>query len=216
MLTGIKAVIFDMDGVIIDSEPLWRRAMIQSFTEIGIPFSDEDCRITTGLRFIEVAEYWFTRHNISHMTVFEFDHLVIHRLCELIKNEGRLMEGVSEVLTYLKQEGYKVALGTSSNVLLMNTVIDELGIRNYFDAVCSAEHLEYGKPHPQVFLNCAKVLGVKSNECLVVEDSVNGVIAAKAAQMRVLAVPEDENWHNPKFAIAEYKFHSLKEFMKIG
>ena len=61
MLTGIKAVIFDMDGVIIDSEPLWRRAMINSFTEIGIPFSDEHCRLTTGLRFKEVADFWFKK-----------------------------------------------------------------------------------------------------------------------------------------------------------
>ena len=143
------------------------------------------------------------------MTVFEFDHLVIHRLCELIKTEGSLIRGVEEVLTYLQKEQYKIALGTSSNVLLMNTVLDELGIRPYFDAVCSAEHLEYGKPHPEVFLNCSKILGVKPKECLVIEDSVNGVIAAKAAQMKVVAVPEEHNRHNPRFAIADYRIDSL-------
>lgn len=215
MFAGIKAVIFDMDGVIIDSEPLWRRAMIQSFNEIGIPFSEEECRLTTGLRFIEVAEYWFTRHRIEHMTVFEFDHKVISHLCELIKAEGKLMQGVEEVLAYLKREGFKIALGTSSSTLLMNTVVDELGIRPYFDTVCSAEHLEFGKPHPEVFINCAKELKVKPVECLVIEDSVNGVIAAKAAQMKVLAVPEDINRNNPKFAIADYKLNSLKEFWKM-
>lgn len=215
MFAGIKAVIFDMDGVIIDSEPLWRRAMIQSFNEIGIPFSEEECRLTTGLRFIEVAEYWFTRHRIEHMTVFEFDHKVISHLCELIKAEGKLMQGVEEVLAYLKREGFKIALGTSSSTLLMNTVVDELGIRPYFDTVCSAEHLEFGKPHPEVFINCAKELKVKPVECLVIEDSVNGVIAAKAAQMKVLAVPEDINHNNPKFAIADYKLNSLKEFWKM-
>lgn len=215
MFAGIKAVIFDMDGVIIDSEPLWRRAMIQSFNEIGIPFSEEECRLTTGLRFIEVAEYWFTRHRIEHMTVFEFDHKVISHLCELIKAEGKLMQGVEEVLVYLKREGFKIALGTSSSTLLMNTVVDELGIRPYFDTVCSAEHLEFGKPHPEVFINCAKELKVKPVECLVIEDSVNGVIAAKAAQMKVLAVPEDINHNNPKFAIADYKLNSLKEFWKM-
>lgn len=215
MFAGIKAVIFDMDGVIIDSEPLWRRAMIQSFNEIGIPFSEEECRLTTGLRFIEVAEYWFTRHRIEHMTVFEFDHKVISHLCELIKAEGKLMQGVEEVLAYLKREGFKIALGTSSSTLLMNTVVNELGIRPYFDTVCSAEHLEFGKPHPEVFINCAKELKVKPVECLVIEDSVNGVIAAKAAQMKVLAVPEDINRNNPKFAIADYKLNSLKEFWKM-
>lgn len=216
MLTGIKAIIFDMDGVIIDSEPLWRRAMIQSFNEIGIPFTDEECRMTTGLRFIEVAEFWFNKHGITNMTIFEFDHLVISRLCDLIKNEGKLMHSVEDALKYLKKEGYKIALGTSSNLLLMNTVIDELGIREYFDAVCSAQHLEYGKPHPEVFINCAKELHIKPAECLVIEDSVNGVIAAKAAQMKVLVVPEEENAGNPKFAIADYKLRSLEEFLKLA
>lgn len=215
MLNTIKAIIFDMDGVIIDSEPLWRRAMIQSFNEIGIPFTDEECRMTTGLRFIEVAEYWFTQHKVEHLTVFEFDHLVISRLCGLIKQEGKLMPGVEQALQYFRRFNFKIALGTSSNVLLMNTVIDELGIRNYFDAVCSAEHLEYGKPHPEVFLNCAKELNVKANECLVIEDSVNGVIAAKAAQMKVVAIPEDENFNNPKFAIADYKYRNLESFLAI-
>jgi sugar-phosphatase len=216
MLKGVKAIIFDMDGVIIDSEPLWRRAMIQSFNEIGIPFTDEECRITTGLRFIEVAEFWFTRHNVTHMTIFEFDHLVISRLCDLIIKEGKLMKGVEEALIHFKKHNYKIALGTSSNVRLMNTVVDDLGIRKYFDAICSAEHLEYGKPHPEVFLNCAKELQVKPTECLVIEDSINGVIAAKAAQMKVLVVPEDENMHNPKFAIADYKLSSLVDFLKIA
>lgn len=216
MLTGIKAIIFDMDGVIIDSEPLWRRAMIQSFNEIGIPFTDEECRMTTGLRFIEVAEFWFTKHGITNMTIFEFDHLVISRLCDLIKSEGKLMHSVEDALKYLKKEGYKIALGTSSNLLLMNTVIDELGIREYFDAVCSAQNLEYGKPHPEVFINCAKELQIKPSECLVVEDSVNGVVAAKAAQMKVLVVPEEENMDNPKFAIADYKLRSLEEFLKLA
>lgn len=216
MLKGIKAIIFDMDGVIIDSEPLWRRAMIQSFNEIGIPFTDEECRMTTGLRFIEVTEFWFTKHGVTSMTTFEFDHLVISRLCELIKNEGKLMHSVEDALKYLKKEGYKIALGTSSNLLLMNTVIDELRIRHYFDAVCSAQHLEYGKPHPEVFINCAKELQIKPSECLVIEDSVNGVIAAKAAQMKVLVVPEEENADNPKFAIADYKLRSLEEFLKLA
>ncbi len=73
MLNGIKAVIFDMDGVIIDSEPLWRQAMISSFVEIGIPFTDDDCRLTTGLRFKEVIDFWFKRHHIHHIAIIPDD-----------------------------------------------------------------------------------------------------------------------------------------------
>ena len=215
MLTGIKAVIFDMDGVIIDSEPLWRRAMIQSFEEIGIPFSDEHCRITTGLRFKEVAEFWFKKHGIKHISIDEFDELVINRLCDLIKQEGKTMKGVLEALDFLKSKNLKIGIGTSSNTKLMNTVVDVLNIRPYFDELCSAENMPYGKPHPMVYLTCAEKLGINPLNCLVIEDSVNGIIAGKAAQMKVIAIPEEINKNNPKFSIADYSIESLLELTKF-
>ncbi len=214
MLTGIKAVIFDMDGVIIDSEPLWRRAMILSFVEIGIPFSDEHCRITTGLRFKEVAEFWFKKHGITHISIDEFDEFVINRLCELIKTEGKTMKGVLEALDFLKRKNLKIGIGTSSNTKLMNTVVDVLNIRHYFNELCSAEHMPYGKPHPMVYLTCAEKLGINPLNCLVIEDSVNGIIAGKSAQMKVVAIPEDINKNNPKFSIADYNIDSLLELVK--
>jgi sugar-phosphatase len=213
MLTGIKAVIFDMDGVIIDSEPLWRRVMIQSFVEIGIPFSDEHCRITTGLRFKEVAEFWFKKHGITHISIDEFDELVITRLCNLIKQEGKPMKGVIEALQFLKQKNLKTGISTSSNTRLMNTVVDVLNIRHYFNELCSAELMTYGKPHPMVYLTCAEKLGINPLNCLVIEDSVNGIIAGKSAQMKVVAIPEDINKNNPKFSIADYSLESLLEII---
>ncbi len=213
MLSGIKAVIFDMDGVIIDSEPLWRRVMIRSFTEAGIPFTENDCRITTGLRFREVAAYWFGRHHITHIPVDEFDALVVQRLSDLIRAEGTAMRGVYKALEHLKQGGYKIAVGTSSNTAFMNTVMDALKIRHYFDVLCSAEHMAYGKPHPEVFLACAAQMGMQPKECLVIEDSVNGIVAAKAAQMRVIAIPDEESKHNPKFVLADYRMESLEDFV---
>ncbi|MDF2449313.1 MAG: haloacid dehalogenase superfamily protein subfamily variant 3 with third motif having or [Bacteroidota bacterium] len=214
MFSDIKAVIFDMDGVIIDSEPLWRQAMIRSFCEIGIPFSDEHCRITTGLRFKEVAEYWFKKHNITHITVDEFDELVIERLCELIHIEGKTMSGVEEALRFFKEKGMKIGIGTSSNTKLMNTVVDVLNLRSYFDVLCSAEHMDYGKPHPQVYLTCSNELKVLPMHCLVIEDSVNGIVAGKAAQMKVLAIPEEINKNNPKFMIADYQMGSLMDVIQ--
>jgi sugar-phosphatase len=213
MLTGIKAVIFDMDGVIIDSEPLWRRVMIQSFVEIGIPFSDEHCRITTGLRFKEVAEFWFKKHGITHISIDEFDELVITRLCNLIKQEGKPMKGVIEALQFLKQKNLKTGISTSSNTKLMNTVVDVLNIRHYFNELCSAELMTYGKPHPMVYLTCAEKLGINPLNCLVIEDSVNGIIAGKSAQMKVVAIPDDINKNNPKFSIADYSLESLLEII---
>ncbi len=213
MLSDIKAVIFDMDGVIIDSEPLWRKVMIDSFTEIGIPFTDNHCRITTGLRFKEVANYWFTKHSIHHISIDEFDNLVITRLCHLIENQGKSMLGVHETLDILKNKGIKLGIGTSSNSKLMNTVVKSLNIEPYFEALCSAEHMTFGKPHPEVYLTCAKILNTNPHHCLVIEDSVNGVIAGKSAQMKVVAIPEEINKHNPKFSIADYQLTSLLDLI---
>lgn len=211
MLTGIKAVIFDMDGVIVDSEPLWRRVMISSFNEIGIPFSDHECRITTGLRFKEVVEFWFKKHNIQSIPIDEFDDLVIDRLHHLIKTESKLMIGVEEALENFKNNQYKIGLATSSNNKFMNYVVDTLKVRPYFDVLCSAEHMDYGKPHPEVFLECSKKLEVKPSECIVIEDSLNGLIAAKAAGMRAIVVPDQEHRDNPRFSLSDYQLNSLLE-----
>ena len=213
MLSGIKAIIFDMDGVIIDSEHLWRQVMIKSFTKIGIPFTEDHCRITTGMRFKDVITYWFNKYAITTIDAKEFDAMVINELADHIKNNGKPMEGVFEALHFFKSNKYKIALGTSSDIKLMNTVVDALNIRDFFDVLCSAELLPYGKPHPEVFLNCAIRLNIANNQCLVIEDSVNGVIAGKAAQMKVVAIPEHENKDNPKFAIADYKIDSLLDLI---
>ncbi len=212
MLDNIKAIICDMDGVIIDSEPLWRKAMIEGFNGIGIPFTEADCRVTTGMRFKEVIEFWFTKHQFTALGVSDFDKLVIGRLCELIIKEGKAMTGLYHSLDFFKKNGFKLGVATSSDEALLNTVIDSLQIRHYFQALCSAEKLPYGKPHPQVFLDCASQLNVLPSNCLVIEDSVNGVIAGKAAQMKVVVIPEYENKFNPKFSIADYQLNSLNDF----
>ena len=216
MLTNVKAVIFDMDGVIIDSEYLWRRAMIEGFNNIGIPFTETDCRITTGMRFKEVIEFWFQKHKYNQLTVTEFDTLVVDNLCQLIRHEGKPMKGVIEAFDFCKKQNFKIGLATSSNVRLMNTVIETLQINHYFDSLCSAQYLTHGKPHPQVFINCAEELNTHPSYCLVIEDSVNGVIAGKAAQMKVIAIPEEEHRSNLKFAIADYMLESLLDFIPNG
>lgn len=215
MTTNLKAVIFDMDGVIIDSEPLWRRAMIKGFNDIGIDFSDEDCRKTTGMRFMEVVNHWFAHHAIKDHSPAELHDEVIRHLVELIRLEGKTMEGTVEALEHLKKKGIPVGLATSSSHLLMDTVLEKLGILSYFAVVTSAEFLPHGKPHPEVFLLCAKGLGVDPAHCLVIEDSVNGVIAGKAALMTVAAVPDKHHASDPRFILADHRFANLHELIKL-
>lgn len=214
-MEGIKAVIFDMDGVLIDSEPLWRKAMIKGFNDIGVDFTEEDCRKTTGMRFKEVINHWFLHHNIEHTHPDELDTNVITHLIELIGLEGKPLSGSIELLQHLKMNNYPIGLATSSSHALVDAVLNKLSVKSYFQSIVSAEFLDYGKPHPEVFLKCAKELNTEAKHCLVIEDSVNGVIAGKAAQMRVVAVPDAEHKNDKRFVIADYTVNSLNDIIKL-
>jgi HAD superfamily hydrolase (TIGR01509 family) len=214
-MQNIKAVIFDMDGVLIDSEPLWRIAMIKGFNDIGIEFTDEDCRKTTGMRFKEVVEHWFNHHKITHSTPIQLNGNVINNLIELIKQDGRAMNGAIEVLEFFRTKKFIIGLATSSDHILIEAVLSKTQTALYFNEVTSAEFLQYGKPHPEVFLKCAGNLKVDPKNCLVIEDSINGVLAGKAAGMTVIAVPDKEHWHDKRFEAADFKLNTLSDVIKL-
>ncbi|MCA0430948.1 MAG: HAD-IA family hydrolase [Bacteroidetes bacterium] len=132
----------------------------------------------------------------------EFENKVINRLIELIKVKGKPINGVIDVLNFLKEQNIKIGLATSSNEKLMHFIVDFLNIKSFFHSLKSAEKLQYGKPHPQVYLNCANDLMVNPASCIVIEDSINGMVAGLAAGMQVFVVPEAISINNPKWALA--------------
>jgi sugar-phosphatase len=207
----LKAVIYDMDGVLVDSEPMWRTVMVKGFRSVGLDFTENDCRKTTGMRLDEVVEYWFRIHQWEGKSTGILHDEIIDDLCVLIEQQAQPMTGVLESIRLFEAQGLKIGLASSSNHRLIQTVLKRLGLEQDFAAVHSAEYLPYGKPHPQVFLECAKDLQVKPEECLVIEDSVNGVIAAKAAKMKVIAVPDAEHRNDKRFVIADLQLLSLNE-----
>jgi sugar-phosphatase len=202
-------------GVLIDSEPLWRKAMIEGFASIGVLITEEDCKKTTGNRLKEVVEYWFEKLDILDFLPTEIEHRIINMLVKLINKEGKAISGVIEVINFCNNKNIKIGLATSSSNQLMEAVLEKLKLKNTFKSSISAENLEYGKPHPEVFLICASQLQISPLECIVIEDSINGVIAAKAAYMRVIALPEQENINNHKFSIADYKLNNMQEVLKL-
>jgi mannitol-1-/sugar-/sorbitol-6-/2-deoxyglucose-6-phosphatase len=206
----LKAVIFDMDGVIIDSEPLWRRAMIRVFNASGLPFTDNDCRITTGMRIDQVISFWNKKTPFTYDEDLVKTHIEDH-LCGLIAAEGKPMKGLQQALDIIAKENLMIALATSSSKKLIDCVLKVLKIESYFKHIQSAEDLKYGKPHPEVFLKCAEAIDTNPNDCLVIEDSLNGIISAKAAGMSVIAIPDEHNINNQKFCIADITLHSLQE-----
>lgn len=215
MQPGIKAVIFDMDGVIIDSEPLWRRAMVKGFNHFGMPVSEEDCRKTMGRRINEVVDLWVKHHSVTKFTALEIENTIMNNLFELIENEGKPIEGILEIFKFCRDKKLKIGLATSSSEKLMNVVLNKLQIAHIFDSAVSAQHLKYGKPNPEVFLLCANNIGIDPFNCLVIEDSVTGAIAAKAAQMTLVVVPDEGTKHQEKFAIADHNLSNMHEVLTL-
>lgn len=207
----IKAVIFDMDGVLIDSEPYWRESEIAVFARVGLHLTDTMCRETMGLRIDEAVAYWHKRHPWKGETPDEVVEAVVNGLIDLVRLRGELMPGAKDSIAFFRSRGVKLALASSSAYRIIRAIVEQLGLADAFDCVHSAEEEQYGKPHPAVYLTTAAKLGVEPTECLAVEDSLNGVLAAKAARMKCLAVPERTERRDPRFAIADHVLDSLTD-----
>ena len=206
-----KAVIFDMDGVLIDSEPLWRRAIIIAFSNVGLMFTEEMCSQTQGMRIDEVVAFWYLKNPWEGTTQAEVTDNILQNVIQLVKEQGQIKEGVLEALGYLKKQNVKLGIASSSAMVLINTVVEKLGLASYFEMIHSAEFETHGKPHPDVYITAASKLETDPQFCVVVEDSVSGVISAKAAKMRCVAIPELDHQEINKFVIADIVLSSLND-----
>ena len=208
----MKAVIFDMDGILIDSEPLWHIAEKEVFGALGITLTDAMCEETTGLRTDAMVAYWYDKQPWSHKSFETVADEIIERMRQLVDTYGVALAGVHEMLHDLAQRPLGIGVASSSPPALIDTVVDKLDIRTYFQVLCSAMDEEFGKPHPAVYLTTATRLGVEPHECLVFEDSMTGVRAAKAAGMTTVAVPAAHQYEDHRFAAADVKLRSLRDF----
>ncbi len=207
-----KAAIFDMDGLLIDSEPLWQEAGIETLRKFDIELTIEQYHTSTGLRTEEWIEHWFHIFGISMEHAPEATSTIIKKSIEKIDERGVIFPGVNYIFDFFRKQQFKIAIATSSPLALVDVVIKKLNTGFVFNAITSAEHLAYGKPHPMVFLNCVKDLQVRPMECIVFEDSFNGMIAAKAARMKCVVVPAVTEQTNPKWGAADIQLKELSEF----
>jgi sugar-phosphatase len=212
-LSQYDAVIFDMDGVLIDSEPLWKIAMEEVFHSLGSKLTKADFQKTVGLRIDEVVHFWNHHENWGVKNENDVEEAIIVKMMELISANAAPLSGVIETLTFLKDSGLKIGLGTSSSSRLIEVVLSELNIKHFFDFTHSAETEAFGKPHPAVYLTVAQELTVSPNKCLVIEDSFNGVIAGLAAKMKVVCIPEKTHFPNPRLSVADFHFNTMNEFL---
>jgi sugar-phosphatase len=213
-LTNFDAVIFDMDGVLIDSEPLWKIAMEEVFRSIGSELTRQDFQKTVGLRLDEVITFWHQHEGWKNVTPKEVEQQIVLKMVELIRANATPLEGVLETLAFLKERNMKIGLATSSYEILIHTVLRELNITSFFEVTHSAEHEAYGKPHPAVYLTVAERLAVSPAHCLVIEDSLNGIISGKAAKMKVVCIPEKTHFPEPKLMLADFQFDTMSDFLE--
>ena len=207
----MRAVIFDMDGVLVDSEPFWRLAERQIFSEVGLELTDADCESTMGMRTDEVIAHWYRLSSWEGPTCAEVEARLEGRMRGLITEQATAMPGVDESIAMARYEGLALGLATSSAPPLIEAVLTKLGLGDAFAIAHSAIDEELGKPHPAVFLTTARLLGVEPEECVAIEDSVAGVRSARAADMRVIAVPPPRLFDDAGYDESDLKLRSLEE-----
>ncbi|MEG9533986.1 hexitol phosphatase HxpB [Mannheimia indoligenes] len=203
----ISSVIFDMDGVMIDSEPQWAEAQIEVLETLGINITVEDCeKFTRGKRIDELSETWIKKFNLT-ISNAELSEAILTYGCNAIQKSGYALAGLYELLDFLQSNNIRLAVATSSPPVIIEAVFDRLKLWDYFPIQCTAMDEDYGKPHPAVYLSAVKKLGIEKQECIVIEDSVTGLIAAKAANLTTFLV--NPHYQNEKFSIADERMFSL-------
>ena len=188
----IEAVVFDLDGVLLDSEEIWDRAREELAHERGGRWHDQAQRDMMGMSSTEWSRYMADVIGLPEPPE-EINREVVHRLTELYREELPAIPGAREAVERLAAR-WPLGLASSSNRELIDLVLELLGVQHLFTATVSSEEVARGKPAPDVYLEAARRLGVDPATAAAVEDSQNGILSAKAAGMRVIAIP---NAHFP-------------------
>ncbi|MGD8106205.1 hexitol phosphatase HxpB [Pantoea sp. FN0302] len=206
----VLAAIFDMDGLLIDSEPLWDQAEMDVFATLDVDLSRRsELPDTLGLRIDQVVRMWFETLPWNGPSQQEVTDRIITRAINLVEEKKPLLPGVEQALQLCRSEGLKIGLASASPLHMLEKVLALFNLRDYFEVLVSAEALPYSKPHPQVYLDAAARLGVDPLNCVTLEDSFNGMIATKAARMRSVVVPAAEYRSDGRWALADVKLDSL-------
>ena len=209
----LSAAIFDMDGLLTESESRWRIGEREICAELGLPFTDEDFDRTMGVRMREITQIWFRSHPWDGATPDEVADKVIDRVIELCA-DAEPLPGVARALDVFEAAGLRLGLCSSSDKKMIDAILQSLDLAHRFEIVHSAESDTMGKPHPEPYLVTAELMGVHPSECLVLEDSVTGCVSAKAAGMKVIAVPEAADRGSARFGFADVVLPSLEHVDK--
>ncbi|MBN1437422.1 MAG: HAD family phosphatase [Sedimentisphaerales bacterium] len=194
-----KAVIFDMDGVIVDTGPYHKQSWYDLAEKHGWRMSEEFFAHTFGMQNYQIIPQ-MTDDSLSREQIDEAGLWKEIRFRELIAGQIAPLAGVLEIITELKSQGFKLAVGSSGPRMNVEMVLRGSGVKDYYDAIIAGEDVRNGKPAPDTFLAAAKAIGISPDRCVVIEDAVHGVEAAKTAGMKVVAVTTTNPAENLKQA----------------
>jgi HAD superfamily hydrolase (TIGR01509 family) len=204
------AVVFDMDGVLLDSEQLWNRSKEEFVRESGGHWREDAPRAMMGMSSREWSAYLRDALGVDR-DVDEIDRAVVERMERHYREHLPLLPGAVDVVRRLHRR-WPLALASSANREIIDLALDVAGLTREFDATISSDEVEHGKPAPDVYLEAARRLGVAADRCVAIEDSSNGLRSAAAAGMAVIAYP---NEHYPPvedaLALAAARVDSLDE-----
>lgn len=182
----IKGVIFDMDGVIVNSEPLHEHCERQLLKEYGIKLTPDVIAQVKGMRDEEAFQYYTSRFKLKERLEILLQKKML-LFSKLVKKKVRVYPGFKELAKECKKK-FKVGLVTSSPKQSVSTILKHFDIKYIFDAIVTAEDVNLAKPYPEPYLKIAEKLHIKANQCLVIEDTIHGITAAKTAGAKCIAI----------------------------
>ncbi|QUI23272.1 HAD family phosphatase [Vallitalea pronyensis] len=220
MLTDVKAVLFDLDGTLIDSMWLWKTIDIEYLGRYGIPLPDTLQDDIEGMSFTETAHYFKNTFQIPE-PIDTIKKTWNDMAWEYYQNRVELKLGIQVFLEYLLASNMKMGIGSSNSNELVHVIIKKHAIDHYFTSIRTSCEVQKGKPHPDIYLKVADDLQVKPEECLVFEDIPNGIIAGKEAGMKVCAIYDNfsHKMDQQKRELADYyikDYHELMTILKEG
>jgi HAD superfamily hydrolase (TIGR01509 family) len=211
----VRAVIFDLDGVLADSEPRWNEIDAKLLAEYGVTYRGEYHRNVLGVSYRLAVEFYKKAFGLSA----SLEELMRRRgeiASDFFANRIDVFPWTKTVLQELRQMNLYLAVATSSVSASARPFLDRHGLTAFFEVVVTGEEVEHGKPDPEIYLCAGEKLGVGADACLVIEDALSGIAAAKAAKMRVAAIPDtrfvDPSEYNKE---ADYVLSSLKELPSL-
>ena len=218
----LKAVLFDMDGVIVDTEPLHHKAYKMMFDDVGIEVSDRMYRSFTGQSTRGICEFLCKHFNLTlEPIVLEKGKRAHFTKLFFEDPELQLLEGVEDLIKNYHANGLTLVVASSASMFTINNVMKRFKLDPYFKDKLSGADLKASKPHPEIFVNAAKAAGVSNSECFVIEDSTNGIIAAKDAHIFCIAYKstnsKDQDYTRADMLVSDYndiKFDKIQSIFE--